>query len=150
MLDGYKTFRCPNCKEMVNNTMQICKHCSAPLDEQAITASVEKQERINSAYNAASNVRILAGVMWIAFFFSLLPFIGIIGGIGFYLAFVGVPVFLIIWLVRFGSVDRKEPDMNGVTRTLLMAFGLWVLFPVLYIGLLVLVFAGAVAYEVSR
>lgn len=146
----YKTFRCPNCKETVNNTMELCKNCSFRLEEQVVTTAIEKQERINNAYNRASNVRILAGSMWVAFFFSFIPFIGIIGTIGFYLAFIAVPVFLVIWLIRYGSVDRKEPDMNGVTRTLLTAFGLWLLYPVLYITLLALIFIGAVAYEISK
>lgn len=149
-MSDYKAFRCPACNELVNNTMSVCKHCSAALDEGTIAASVSKQERINSAYNAANNVRLLAGVMWVAFFFGLLPFVGLIGRVGFYLAFIGVPVYLIIWLIRYGSVDRSAPDMDGVGKKLLTALGLWALYPVLVVVFIFLVFVGAVAYEAAR
>ena len=130
--------------------MQVCKTCAVPLDDTTITDSVGKQERINRAYNSANNLRLLAGSMWVAFFFSFIPFIGIIGRVGFYLAFLAVPIFLIVWLVRYGNIDRSEPDMIGVSKKLLTAFGLWVLYPILFVALMVLVFVGAVAYEISK
>lgn len=149
-MSDYKTFRCPNCKQFVNNTMAICKHCSFPLDEQTISNTSATQERINSTYNSASNVRILAGAMWMFFFFSLIPFIGIIGRVGSYIAFIGVPVLLIIWLVRYAGLPKSEPEIADARKYLLTGFGIWLIYPVVYVVLMVLLVFGLTAYELSR
>lgn len=149
-MSDYKTFRCPNCKELVNNTMTSCSHCSLELNEQTVSDSIATQERINSAYNSANNVRILAGAMWAFFFFSFLPFIGIIGRLGFYMAFVGVPFWLVVWMIRFGNINKSEPNIDEARKFLLTALGIWAIYPVLYVVLIILVFVGAFAYEISK
>ena len=32
MLANPRTFRCPNCKEMINDSMTQCRYCSVPVD----------------------------------------------------------------------------------------------------------------------
>lgn len=130
--------------------MTSCANCSLQLDEQTMSKSIAIQDRINTAYNSASNVRILAGAMWMFFLFSLIPFIGIIGRIGFYLAFAGVPLFSIIWMVRYGNISKSEPDIAGARKYLLTALGIWALYPVMVIVFVTLVSVGAFVYESSK
>lgn len=144
-MSDYEVFRCPGCKELVNNTMAACPHCSLSLEGQTIKDSIEVQDRVNNAYNSASNVRILAGAMWMAFFFSFIPFIGIIGRIGFWLAFVGVPIALIVWLIRYGRIPKTEPEIKDSRRFLLAGLGLWAIYPIAYIALITIVYLGLLA-----
>ncbi len=144
-MSDYKTFRCPNCQELVNNMMTVCKHCGIPLDEKTMSDSADAQDRVNSAYNAASNVRILAGAMWMFFFFSFIPFIGILGGIGFYLAFIGVPVMLIVWMIRYGGIPKTDPEIKDARRFLLAGLGLWAIYPIAYVALITIVAALSIA-----
>jgi hypothetical protein len=130
--------------------MAVCPHCSLQLDEQTMSDSIATQDRTNNAYNSASNIRILAGAMWMFFFFSLLPFIGIIGRIGFYIAFAGVPILLIVWVIRYWSIPKSEPDIAGARKYLLTALGIWAIYPAVLVILTILVFLGALAYEISK
>lgn len=144
-MPDYQVFRCPSCKELVNNTLTACPHCAAVLESQTISDSIDAQDRVNKAYNAASNVRILAGAMWMAFFFSFIPFIGIIGGIGFYIAFIGVPIMFVVWWIRYGGIPKTDPEMKDARRLLLLGIGLWAIYPIAYVAFVTILTLGMLA-----
>ena len=49
-----RTFRCPNCKEMVNDSMKDCPFCKVPLDPGIVALAAERQEKANRAYSDAN------------------------------------------------------------------------------------------------
>ena len=127
---GPRTFPCPACHEFINESMQSCRFCSAPVDANLAAAAVEHQEKINKACNSASIVRNLAGVMWVCFFARLLPLAGLFATAGLVILFVVVPVRLVIWLVRYGGVRTEDVDYKRAKRNLLISLVLWLLVPV--------------------
>jgi hypothetical protein len=137
------TFRCPGCGEYINTEMKQCKYCSMFIDPQTANAAVELQEKINNACNDASNIRNLAGAMWIGFFVRFIPFFGLIGYVSFVLFFV-VLVKLIIWQVRYGSIRTSDVDFKQANRNWIIALVLWGLMLIVPI-VLIIFFAGLIA-----
>jgi len=138
------TFPCPNCHEFINSGMLNCKYCSVPIDQQAASAAVELQDKVNSACNDASLVRNLAGAMWVFFFARFIPFIGIVAFVGMILLFVATPVRLIMWQVRFGGIQTEDIDYKRAKRNILVALGLWLLIIIVQLVLEVLATAFAI------
>ena len=101
------TFQCPNCHEYINTRMEKCKYCSAVIYPQVASAAVAGQEKVNRACNSASLMRNLAGAMWVGFFVRFIPIIGLVGLVLMLIGFVGVPIWLIIWWIKYGK-DRKS------------------------------------------
>ena len=64
MLSQPQTFPCPNCNEIINDSMQTCRFCSAPVDPQAASAAAENQSRVNRACSDASFLRTAAAAMF--------------------------------------------------------------------------------------
>jgi hypothetical protein len=122
-----RTYPCPSCREFVNDSMTTCPFCSAPLDPQVALSAVEAQEKINRACNDASLIRNLAGVMWVCFFLRFLPFISCPAGIAMLILFLLVPVRLVMWQMRFGSIQTSDVDYKQGKRNVLIALGLWAL-----------------------
>lgn len=137
------TFRCPHCGEYINTEMKQCKYCSMLIDSQIASASVELQEKINNACNAASTIRNLAGAMWIGFLVRFIPFFGIVGLVAFVLFFV-VPIKLVIWQVRYGSIKTTDVDYKQAYRNWIIALVLWGVMLIVPI-VMILLFAGLIA-----
>lgn len=57
-----QTFPCPNCNEVINDAMERCRYCSAPIDGRAAAEAAEVQSRVNRACSDASYLRTAAHV----------------------------------------------------------------------------------------
>ncbi len=121
-----KTFRCMNCNEMVNESMQQCSFCKVTIDQQAAIAAAEVQDKVNQAYSDASYVRTAAIAMWVFLGLSFIPFIPLVAW-AFVLTFLVVMVMLIRWQVKFGGLETADPDYIKAQRSRNIAFVLWVI-----------------------
>jgi len=120
-----RTFRCPNCNEMVNETMQQCSFCSVPLDPAIVALIAERQEKANRACSDASYVRTAAIAMFVFLGVSLIPFVGFAFW-GFLGTFIAVLAMLIRWQVKFGNLLTSDPDYKLAKRSRNFALGLWI------------------------
>ena len=121
-----RTFPCPNCHEMINDSMSQCRFCSVPVDPGIAKIVAEKQEKTNQACNDASFVRTAAMAMFVFLGVSFIPLIGFAYW-GFLVTFVVVIVLLIRWQVRFGSLITSDKDYQKATRSKNVALILLVL-----------------------
>ena len=121
MLANPRTFRCPNCKEMINDTMTQCRFCSTPVDPGIAAMIAERQEKANQSYSDASFLRTAAVAMFVFLGLSLIPFLPIVYW-GFLITFIVVIVLLIRWQVRFGSLQTDDPDYQRARRSKNTAF----------------------------
>ena len=149
-MSDVKAFQCPNCQKFINNLMTSCKYCSIPLDIQTVSSAVGNQDTANNAYNAASNIRILAGAMVTLFFLAFIPFIGFIFSIIHYIAFLGVPFLLLFWLIRYGSLKTTDPGYKDAKKYCWTALFIWLGFVVLRVVLIFLIFGGMMASSGRR
>jgi hypothetical protein len=134
MLAQPKTFPCPNCNEIINDSMRTCRFCSAPVDPQAAAAAAEIQSRVNRACSDASFLRTAAVAMFGFLALSLVPFISLLTYLGFIITFFVVLVLIIRWQIKFGRLQTSDIDYRRSKRLRNLAIVLWlVAIPVLVI-----------------
>jgi len=121
MLASPRTFRCPNCSEMINDSMTQCRYCSTPVDAAVAAMIADRQEKTNRAYSDASYLKTAAIAMMVFLGLSLIPLIPFVYW-GFLITFVIVLVLLILWQVRFGSLITNDPDYQRARRSKNIAF----------------------------
>lgn len=142
-MSDLKVFQCPNCKQFINNTMTVCKYCSFELDSGLISGLVENQEKVDAGYNSASKLRILAGAMWAFFFLSFVPLIGIVASWAFYVIVILIPILLIVWYARYGSIKTVDAEFKNAKKYLYTAFFIWLIYPALVFVMTVLMLIAA-------
>ena len=123
MFQQPRTFRCPNCNEMINEQMALCPFCSAPVDSTAAAAAAEIQQRVNQACNDASYARIAAVAMFVFLGLSFIPFAPTYWG--FLVTFFAVIVMLVRWQVKFSRLNTIDPDYDRAKRTRNLTLVLW-------------------------
>ena len=121
-----RTFPCPNCNEMINDSMTQCRFCSVPVDPGIAAIVAEKQEKTNQACNDASFLRTAAMAMLVFLGVSFIPLIPFAYW-GFLITFVVVVVLLIRWQVKFGSLITSDKDYLKAKRSRNVALILLVL-----------------------
>src|ERR1044071_7812716 len=100
MLASPRTFRCPNCNEMINDSMTVCRSCSVPVDPAVAQMIADRQEKANQAYSDASFLRTAAIAVYVFLGLSFIPFLPVVYW-GFIIVFFVVIVLLIRWQVRY-------------------------------------------------
>lgn len=127
MLAQPQTFPCPHCGEIINDSMQTCRFCSAPVDPQAAFAAAGLQDRVNRACSDASFLRTAAAAMFVLLALSVVPFISLITYLGFIISFFVVLVLIIRWQVKFGRLQTTDADYRRAKRLWLIALVLWLI-----------------------
>lgn len=128
-----QTFPCPNCNEIINDSMETCRFCSAPVDKQAAAFAADIQSRVNQACNDASYLRIAAVAMWIFLGLSVVPFLPVVGW-GFLITFFVVLILIVRWLIKFTGLRTRDKDYVQAKRSVIIAGVLWlVAIPVRFI-----------------
>lgn len=140
-----QTFPCPNCNEIINDSMETCRYCSAPVDPQAASAAAENQTRVNRACSDASFLRSAAAAMFGLLALSVVPFISFWMYLGFIITFFVVLVLIIRWQIKFGRLKTSDIDYQRAKRIRRVALVLWlVAIPLVVVrDILVSLIAGA-------
>ena len=121
-----RTFRCPNCNEMINDSMTQCRYCNVPVDPGVAQLIAERQEKANQSYSDASYLRTAAVAMYVFLGLSYVPVIGLLFGWGFVITFIVVLVLLIRWQVKFGSLVTNDADYLKARRSWRLSLILWI------------------------
>ena len=132
MLANPRTFRCPNCNEMINDSMTTCRYCSVAVDPAVAQLIAERQEKANQAYSDASFLRTAAIAMYVFFGVSLIPLLGFAFW-GFLITFVVVIVLLIRWQIRYNSLVTDDADFKTAKRSWWISLVLLIGVPVIFI-----------------
>src|ERR1051325_6402426 len=119
-----QTFPCPNCKEIINDTMARCRYCDAPVDPRAAAEAAALQARVNQACSDASYLKTAALVMWAFLGLSFVPFVPLVSW-AFLVTFVVVLVMIVRWQLKFGRVKTDDPDYPRARRSKNLAALLW-------------------------
>ena len=148
MLANPRTFRCPNCNEMINDSMTQCRFCSVPVDPGVAQLIADRQEKANHAYSDASFLRTAAIAMYVFLGVSYVPLLGF-AVFGLPITFLVVIVLLIRWQIRFGSLVTDDADYKTARRSwwisLILLLGIPVIFVIrLVIEVLILISRGQI------
>jgi Ca2+/Na+ antiporter len=120
-----RTFRCPNCNEMINDSMTQCRYCNVAVDPAVAQLVAERQEKANQSYSDASFLRTAAVAMYVFMGLSFIPILPVVGW-GFLVIFIVVLVLLIRWQVKFGSLITNDADYLKARRSWRFALVLWI------------------------
>ena len=123
MLANPRTFRCPNCSEMINDSMTQCRYCSVPVDPAVAALIADRQEKANQAYSDASYLRTAAVAMYVFLGLDLLPFVPFVSW-AFLVTFVAVIVLLIRWQIRYATLVTDDPDYKSARRSWWISFAM--------------------------
>lgn len=115
MLATPRTFRCPNCNEMINDSMTTCRYCSTPVDPGIAAMIANQQEMTNQACSDASYLKTASVAMMVFLGLSFIPFLPLVYW-GFLITFVMTLVLFITWQVKFGSLKTNDPDYQRARR----------------------------------
>ena len=146
MLAGPRTFPCPNCKEIINDSMTQCRFCSVPVDPNVAQLIADRQEKANHAYSDASYLRTAAIAMYAFLGLSFVPFLPLVSWACLIVFFV-VIVLLVRWQIRYSGLVSDDPDFKSARRSwwisLAMLLGVPVIFVIrVVIGLLLVISSG--------
>jgi hypothetical protein len=65
MLAQPQMFPCPNCKEIINDSMERCRYCNAPVDPQAAATAAtridDERQRASHRPSAIRNTQSISG-----------------------------------------------------------------------------------------
>lgn len=117
-LNRTRVFPCPGCRQTIDTGSERCRFCSAPIDAAAAELAASHLERINRACSDASYLRI-ALVCALAFLgISFVPFLGLVGLVGYYFLLVAIPLWTIRWWIRFGRLKAEDGDLRRARRSM--------------------------------
>lgn len=122
-----QVFPCPNCGEIINDSMTTCRFCSVAIDPEAAAAAAQLQTRINRAYSDASFLRSAAGAMMVFLGLSFVPIIQFLTYWGFIITFFVVLVLLVRWQVKFGRLPSSDVDYRRAKRMRTVSLLMWLL-----------------------
>ena len=122
---------CPSCGQMIYSDSTKCRFCSAPIDPVTAAAGAELQKKVNDACNLAKVTRHMATAMWGLFLLGLLSGVARLAVVGLFFA---VPASVLIWQIKYGSLQTTDPDYKKAQRDRWIALALW-----LPVGLLQLI-----------
>ena len=123
-----EVFDCPSCSQTINTSMTQCPYCSAAIDPSAAQAAAELTSKISSACSDASYVRIVAGSLLAFFVLSLVPFLGALGVVGYYVLMLLVPIMAVRWWVRYAALHTQDRDFRRAKRNVGIALAIWAAF----------------------
>lgn len=111
-----RTFCCPSCNEMINDSMKECRYCSWVVDPGVAQVIADKQQAANQAISDASYLRTAAIAMYVSLALSMIPYLPVVST-AFLIVFVVVVFLLIRWQLRFGSLNITDPDFQAARRS---------------------------------
>ena len=111
-----RTFRCPNCNEMINESMTQCPFCSVPIDPGIAQQIAGQQEKANQAVSDASYLRTATIATWVLLGLSFIPFIPFVA-LAFTIVGIVTIVLAIRWQVKFSNLLTSDPDYQAARKS---------------------------------
>ena len=111
---------CPVCKQTVDASATQCRFCSSPIDPVAAQAAALKLSKINQACSDASFLRTAAISILVFFGVMFIPFMGLLGLVGYYFLLIAVPFLAIRWWVKFGGIQADDSDFRRARMTVIV------------------------------
>jgi hypothetical protein len=114
-------FDCPKCKQTIDVTSETCRFCGAPVDRDIALKSAALLAKVNQAISEANYMRTVALSLPVFFVLRLVPLLGGFGGLGFIVVTVVVPVWGVIWWLRYNALEYNDAEFKKSRRAVLIA-----------------------------
>lgn len=110
-------FPCSKCNETIDNTAETCRFCGYPVDREAAHKAAGLLSKINQACSDASYMKSSALALPVFFVLRYLPFVSMLGGIGFWGLSIGVPIWALRWWLKYGSIASGDAEFVRARKT---------------------------------
>jgi hypothetical protein len=131
-----QVFRCPNCKEFVNTSVQECQYCGASISAGAAQTAAKEQARINQVCSESSYAKILAEAYAVSFLLQLAPIIGTPAAWGNRLLIFLTPIIIARTWRKASGIKVEDKDLVRAKRSLKNALAIWAGCFALWLGLI--------------
>lgn len=103
-------FECPHCGETIDASAETCRFCGAPVDRPLALHRAMILAKVNRAVSDATYMRSCAVTLPVFFVLRFIPFLGMLGELGFIALSFVIPVWATIWWSRYSDLESKDPD----------------------------------------
>jgi hypothetical protein len=110
-------FECPKCKETIDASAEFCRFCGAGIDREEALRAAKVMARINQACSDASYMRTCALAVPVFFVLRFVPFLTMLGTIGFVGLVFAIPIWAMIWWSRYASIQSDDADFRRARGT---------------------------------
>ncbi len=110
-------FACPNCKETIDTKAETCRFCGFKVDREVAPAAAALMARINQALSDASYMRSTALALPVFLVLRFVPFIAMLGSIGFLVVSVAVPIWAARWWRKFSKIETDDAEFQKARKT---------------------------------
>ena len=114
-------FDCPKCKQTIDASSTTCRFCGAPVDHDVALKSAALLAKVNQACSDASYMRTVAFALPVFFLLRFVPFVPLLGAVGFVGISIGVPIWGVIWWIRYSAIEYDDAEFKKARRTVLIA-----------------------------
>jgi len=114
-------FQCPQCDETIDSTADACRFCGVKVDHQAAQEAAKLLTKINQGCSDASYLRSCALSIPVFFLLRFVPFISMLGMVGFIGLSFAIPIWSLRWWWRFGKIETKDAEFCKARKTVLWA-----------------------------
>ncbi len=136
-------FDCPNCKETIDAAADSCRFCGAKIDREGARSAAILMAQINKACSDASYMKSTTFTLPVFFALRFVPFISLLGTIGFIGLLMGIPIWTLVWRRKYGRIVTTDSDYLKARRTVFLIgifvpiiFALFIIVPFL-VGVLI-------------
>ena len=135
-------FECPNCKETIDARAETCRFCGVKVDREAARRAAVVLAKVNQACSDASYMRSTALTLPVFFLLRFVPFIALVGTIGFAGVTLVIPFWALRWWLKYRGIETDDADFrrarNRVKWIGIIVTCLLILLVALNIGMLLL------------
>ncbi len=127
-------FECPNCKQTIDSSADVCRFCGAKVDHEAAQKAAHLLARIDQACSDASvlrNAAVVAFLLVLGIVYSLLRAARLVLLIGFENEVLGIsflvlilaapfPIWSLRWWTKYANItsdDEDFQDARGIVRS---------------------------------
>ena len=136
-------FSCPSCNETIDSSADACRFCGAAVDHAQAIKAAEILAKVNQACSDASYLRSTALVYPGFFVLRFVPFVSMLGTVGFFGLTFALPIWALRWWLKFAKLDTGDPEFRKA-RTTVRAVGILVSLALLVFVMLPIVSAIAI------
>jgi hypothetical protein len=116
---GPSVFDCPKCKQTIDASATSCRFCGAPVDRDIALKSAALLAKVNQAISEANYMRTVALSLPVFYVLHLIPFANMLGELGFLIVTVVVPIWGVIWWIRYNAIEYEDAEFKKSRRAVL-------------------------------
>lgn len=110
-------FQCLHCNETIDSSAEACRFCGSRVDHEAALKAAAVLSKVNQACSDATYMRSTALALPVFFVLRFLPIVSMIGLVGFYGLLFAVPIWALIWWLRYGNLNFTNDAEFARART---------------------------------